>query len=376
MLRGIAEHERAHGAWQVFLDDNARAESDLEWVFRHHWDGIISRHTSPRLAQACVERGIPLVDLNDTPVFAGVPKIRPDNSNMGKLGAQHLLDTGCRNFAFSGFRTEGWARERRVGFVKALAEAGQACAVHEVDYPGELTPDWNRQQHTVLIEWLQTLTKGTAIMACNDLRALQLLAATYTLGLRVPEDLAVLGANNDATRCELAQPPLSSVAPNPAQAGRQAAELLSRLMGRAPETIPIDLRIEPAGVAVRASTNVLAVSDRGVAAAIAYIRDHACQGINVDEVLRHAAMSRAQIEKKFRKHLGRSPQAEIRRVQLQRIQQLLIETELPLKRIAELTGFEYMEYMATLFKRATGHTPGAYRRLHRPSTPPVSLPAA
>ena len=366
MLRGIAEYEREHGAWSVFLDDMAQAETDPEWLLGHSWDGVISRHTSPMLAQACVERGIPLVDLNDSPAFAGVSKIRPANASIGQLGAEHLLSAGFRSFAFSGFRNEGWARERRAGFTEALARAGQSCVVHEVEYPGGVSPDWDRQQQAVLAEWLSRLPKPTAVMACNDLRALQVLAAANSLSLRVPEEIAVLGANNDAVRCELANPSLSSVATNPAQAGRQAAELLAQFMAAHRATAAVDIRIEPAGVVGRCSTDAIAISDKGVAAAIVYIRAHACEGINVDQVLQHVAMSRAQIEKKFRKYLGRSPQKEIRRVQIHRIGQLLAETDLPLKRIAEMIEFDYMEYMSTVFKGATGYAPGAYRRLHRP----------
>jgi LacI family transcriptional regulator len=202
-------------------------------------------------------------------------------------------------------------------------------------------------------------------MTCHDMRALQVLAAANNAGLRVPEDVAILGVNNDTIRCELATPPLSSVATSPTVAGRKAAELLARIMA-GDETAKTEIRIEPDGVVVRRSSDMLAVPDKGVAAALRFIREHACDGINVDQVLPHAAMSRAQIEKKFREYLGRSPQAEIRRVQVLKIRQLLAETELPLKHIAELTGFEYMEYMSYVFKRAVGMSPGAYRRSVRP----------
>lgn len=137
--------------------------------------------------------------------------------------------------------------------------------------------------------------------------------------------------------------------------------MLARIMA-GDKSAESEVRIEPSGVVVRRSSDVLAVPDKGVAAALRFIRDHACEGINVDQVLPHAAMSRAQIEKKFREYLGRSPQAEIRRLQVLKIRQLLSDTELPLKHIAELTGFEYMEYMSYVFKRATGMSPGAYRR--------------
>jgi LacI family transcriptional regulator len=121
---------------------------------------------------------------------------------------------------------------------------------------------------------------------------------------------------------------------------------------------------------------VLAISDRATAAAVRYIATHACEGLTVEAVLPRAAASRSQLERKFRRFLGRSPQAEIRRVQISRIRQLLAETDLPLKRIAELTGFDYMEYMCVVFRRLTGETPGAFRRRRRPLNRPTSAESA
>ncbi len=118
----------------------------------------------------------------------------------------------------------------------------------------------------------------------------------------------------------------------------------------------------PVGVVTRQSTDILAMSDKNVAAAVSYIREHACQGISVDDVLKQVFASRSQLEKKFRRFIGRSPQAEIRRVQVSKIRQLLFETEFPLKKIAELAGFEHVEYMCVVFKRLTGESPGSYRK--------------
>jgi len=197
-------------------------------------------------------------------------------------------------------------------------------------------------------------------MACVDLHAQQLISAAHTAGLLVPEEVAVLGANNDTIRCELADPALSSVAPNAFQSGYRAAALLGDLLlGIKPKSY--DQRVEPLGVVTRHSTDVLAVEDRNVAAALSFIRERACYGITVNQVLEHAHASRSQMERKFRQCIGRSPQSEIRRVQLRKIRQLLLETDFPLKRIAELTGFEHMEYMCVLFKRMTGISPGSYR---------------
>jgi LacI family transcriptional regulator len=361
MLKGIAHYERTHRPWAAFLDDEARAEQDPLWLRSNKWDGVISRHTTPALVQTCTELGLPLIDLNDTPRFPGIPKIRPDNVALGHLGAEHFLERGYRHFGFSNFSDLGWASERRDGFVEALGLAGHHCDVLETDYPGDLTPFWDTRQIASLATWLKRLPKPVAVMACNDMRAIQIVSSARSAGLLVPEEVAVLGVNNDTIRCDMADPALSSVATNPFQSGYQAAEQLARWMAgeRNPD---LDSRIEPVGVVTRQSTDVLAMSDKNVAAALSYIRERACDGITVEQVLKQAFASRSQLEKKFRRYIGRSPQAEIRRVQVARIRQLLYETDFPLKKIADLAGFEHVEYMCVVFKRLTGESPGSYRK--------------
>ncbi len=361
MLKGIGHYERSHRPWAAFLDDEARAEYDPQWLRSKKWHGVISRHTTPALVENCARRGVPLVDLNDCPAFPGVPKIRPDNTVVGYQGAEHFMERGYRHFGFCGFADLPWAKERRSGFVEALQLAGHPCDVLEVEYPGDLTPFWDAKQITALSAWIKRLPKPVAIMACNDMRALQVVSAAQAASLLVPEEVAVLGANNDTIRCDLAYPPLSSVAANAFQSGYQAAELLAQMMaGEA--SGPVDRRIEPLGVVTRQSTDILAMGDKNVAAAVSFIREHACHGITVEQVLPQAFASRSQLEKKFRRYIGRSPQAEIRRVQVAKIRQLLFETDFPLKKIAELAGFEHVEYMCVVFKRLTGDSPGNYRK--------------
>ncbi len=361
MLKGIAHYERTHRSWAAFLDDEARAETDPSWLKEKRWDGVISRHTTPELARRCAAAGIPLVDLNDFPAIEGVPKIRPDNITIGHLAAEHFLERGYQHFGFCGFLGVEWSHERRDGFVEALSLAGYACDVLDVENPDWVTPFWDEKQSATIAEWLLRLPKPAAVFSCNDMRAFQVISAAQAAGLLVPEEVAVLGANNDTIRCELSNPPLSSIATNAFQSGYKAAEQLERLMsGDKPEAL--SLRIEPVGVVTRQSTDVLAMTDKNVAAALSYIRTHACDGITVEQVLKQAFASRSQLEKKFRRYIGRSPQAEIRRVQVARIRQLLFETNFPLKRIAELAGFEHVEYMCVVFKRITGESPGAYRK--------------
>jgi LacI family transcriptional regulator len=364
MLKGIALYSRSHRAWQAFLDDEARAETDPRWLRSKPWNGVISRHTTPQMVRECAELGIPLVDLSDAEPYPSVPKFRPDNFALGHLGAEHFLERGFRHLAFAGFHNCAWACERRDGFLEAAGLQGRDVTIMDVEYPGDLTPIWDEEQVTVLSTWLQSLPKPVGVMACNDLRALQVMAAARKADLLVPEQVAVLGANNDAIRCELSYPPLSSVATDPFQSGHLAATALDQLM-RGGKLEHTNVRVDPRGVVTRHSTDVLAVDDRNVAAALSYIREHACDGITVEEVLKRAAASRSQLEKKFRRYLGRSPQAEIRRVQIERIRRLLVETDYPLKKIAELTGFDHVEYMSVVFKRITRMTPGEFRRRHQ-----------
>jgi LacI family transcriptional regulator len=364
MLQGIVQHERSHRQWATFLDDEALAAKDPDFLRGEKWHGVISRHTTPALVRNCAQLGIPLVDLNDSPPFPGVPKLRPNNTAIGHLGAEHFLERGFRHFAFCGFGNEGWSRERRDGFIEALRLAGHACDVFDVEYPGVITPDWNAAQTKLLAAWLRHLPRPCAIMACVDVRAFQVIAAAQQAGLHVPEEIALLGVNNDVMRCELSHPSLSSVALNAHQSGYQAAEVLDRLL-RGERIADFDLRVDPIGVVTRLSTDILAVGDRNVAAALSFIREHACRGVSVDEVVAHASASRSQLEKKFRRFIGRSPQAEIRRVQLARVKELLSESDLPLKSIAGLTGFEHIEYLSVVFKRMTGESPGHYRKRTR-----------
>ncbi|HEY4301592.1 MAG TPA: DNA-binding transcriptional regulator [Candidatus Didemnitutus sp.] len=364
MLKGVAHYERTHQRWEAFLDDEARAEGNPRWVRSKKWSGVISRHTTPSLVQTCQQLKLPLIDLNDCPVFPGVPKIRPENAGVGHYGAEHFVERGYRHYGFCGFSNADWSCDRRDGFVEALGLAGHKCNVLDVEYPGDLTPFWDTQQTDTISAWLTQLAKPVAIMACNDMRALQVISAAQANGFLVPEEVAVLGANNDSIRCELCYPPLSSVATNAFQSGYRAAEMLEQIIA-GQKLIDVDRRIEPLGVVTRPSSDMLAIDDKNVATALSFIRERACQGITVEEVLKHAFASRSQLEKKFRRHLGRSPQAEIRRVQVAKIRQLLLETDYPLKGIAELAGFEHVEYMCVVFKRLTGDSPGGYRKKNK-----------
>jgi LacI family transcriptional regulator len=227
-------------------------------------------------------------------------------------------------------------------------------------------------------KWLADLPKPIGVMACNDARALHLLDACHQAGILVPEEVAVVGVDNEEIFCELCNPALSSVAPDPERIGYQAAELLEQLMSG--QSAPRQrILIEPVRVVTRRSSDTLAIKDRTVAAAIRFINEQALHGCTVTDVATYVRASRSFLERRFRQHLKRSPQAEIRRVQGSRVKQLLADTDFTLEKISELSGFEHPEYMSVVFKRSFGQTPGQYRKQMRTSIQNSlipSLPAA
>ena len=212
-----------------------------------------------------------------------------------------------------------------------------------------------------LAKWLAGLPKPVGIMACYDIKAQQVLDVCRELDLAVPEQVAVIGADNDHLLCNLSDPPLSSVIPNSRRAGYEAARLLDQMMfGEKVDNNAVLVR--PLGIETRQSTDTLAIEDAEIAEALRFIRRHASSGINVGDVLKAVPLSRRVLESRFRKLLGRTPHEEIVRQRIGRVQQLLSETELSLREIADRTGFEHAEYLSVAFKQATGQTPTQFRK--------------
>lgn len=365
ILRSLAKFKRYHTHWHVFVDDQARCVRNPELLVGQDWDGIICKESSDLFYEKVHELGISCVDMSDDILrHEDCPKIRPNNPAIGHVCAEHFIEKGFRHFGFCGFSNEIWSGERRDGFIEGLGLASRTCTVFETEYPGVSLPSWEFAQEEEMEKWLATLPKPVAIMACNDMRAVHVVNACIKAKLKIPEEVAILGTNNDSVRCELSTPSISSVPVDVSEYARRAGELLDAMLENQPLNIPAtgEILIDPLDVVTRRSTSILAVEDQSVAAALHLIRENACTGISVDEVARRVHISRSLLEKRFRVHVGRSPQVEIRHAQVFKIKELLVETEYSLARVAEMTGFEHPEYMSVVFKRLTDTTPSSYRR--------------
>jgi LacI family transcriptional regulator len=365
LLVGVAQYVRIHGPWSIDFEEGDPCEVVPEWFRRWRGDGVIARAKTPALAEVVVRKGVPVVDLYGGLPDLKMPRIRSDELAVGHLAAQHLLDRGFSQFAFCGHNGTDWSDGRRNGFEQLVAEAGFPCQIFQNPLPRSNNPGGEYEQHGLKYEhqlsrWLAALPKPVGLMACNDSRARQVLTCCRTLELKVPDEVAVIGVDKDEVLCELSDIPLSSVILNTERIGFEAAVLLNRMMaGERPLTGTI--AIAPKGIATRRSTEVLAVEDRHIAAALGMIREQACEGLDVPALVKALPISRSSLERRFAQLLGRSPNAEILRVKLDRTKQLLRESDLPLMAIAEKTGFQNQEYLSRVFKKKFGFTPGQFR---------------
>jgi LacI family transcriptional regulator len=358
---GITRYLRASPPWLIDLDLGEFDAPVPSWLKRWRGDGVICRALTPAFLRWLAKANIPVVNLNDAEKNGhGLPWIRSDDHAIGRLAAEHLLERGFRQFAFCGFVAQGWSVRRREGFTAALSGRAKFCGAYEVAWRSHPYSYLWEPEKGAICRWLAELHRPLALLACSDLLGQQVLDACRRIGLAVPEEMAVLGVDDDALLCELCQPALSSVRPDAERIGYEAAALLDRLMAGDPPP-PAEQLVSPLDIITRRSTDVLAIDDPFIAAAARYIRENACRGATIREVLRQVPISRTVLEQKFRRYLGHSPKSEIQKVQLKRVQQLLAGTDLPLDRIAGLAGYKHPEYMSVAFKRLMGQTPGQYR---------------
>jgi LacI family transcriptional regulator len=362
LLRGIADYVETIGRWSLYIDPHSAGRYGKGWLRDWRGDGILAFIETSALADRFLRSGIPTVELFGHRLDLRLPQVGNDDDAIGRLAAGHLLERQFRRFAYSGYPREGWSERRFRGFAGAVQRTGFSCARFDSERRPPTPAAWERVQQE-LTAWLRDLARPVGLMACSDRHAQRVLDACRRAGIAVPEEIAVVGVDNDEETCRLSDPPLSSVIDDPRRVGFEAARLLDRLMaGKARPGSGKPVLVPPLGVATRHSTDVTAVEDRLVAEAMRAIRQGACEGLKVMDLTRACHVSRSVLYRRFQAALCRTPHDEILRVRLDRVKGLLAQTELTLEEIAGLAGFEHSEYLSVAFKRETGLTPGAYRR--------------
>jgi LacI family transcriptional regulator len=357
MIRGVSAYAGSHTRWRLRIDPTppGRAKTTRS-------DGVIvsagSRKNLDRLRPASGR----IVHVCEALEGPPVPTVLPDDEAVGRLAAKHFLDQGFRRFAFySAYpATYSWVAPRRRGFTEALKAAGFDC---ETFRPPRGAAGRRREGgfESALRKWLSGLAKPIALFAANDLSAHQVAEACLDLGLSVPEEVAILGVDNDVLLCESATPPLSSVDPGFQRVGFEAARLMDRLLaGEAAPEEPIVL--EPVGIVTRRSSEAIPIEDRGFVRALVLLRQRACEPVSVDMVVREARISRRRLEQRCREVLGRTPHDEIVRVQMEKAQRLLAESRMKVDQVGRQCGYAYAQNFCATFRKKMGMTPASYRR--------------
>jgi len=351
-------------------------ESSNRWIFRlwpwdcprpHHraWipDGLLILPYDEghlRRLWSFVGRRIPTVSLTNNWLEEGVAVVCPDDEAIGRMAAEYLLSLGLRSFACYGYPIPGYSLNRQEVFERFLATKGFRCDRFRWPInPPELVHEDRPDPH--LMAWVQSLPKPVGLFAVTDQLGWELTEVCHLAGLPIPDQVAVIGVDNDEMLCELAWPPLTSVIVNSMRIGYEAAALLDRMMsGDPPPEKPV--LIAPLGVAARQSTNLLAVEDVGVAKALRFIRSHLGDNILVRDVVKASAVSRRSLERRFKEVLGRSIRQEIHRARIEEACRLLATTHRKVQQISEILGFSYPQRFYLAFRKVTGVSPAQWRR--------------
>ncbi|HUO09694.1 MAG TPA: DNA-binding transcriptional regulator [Phycisphaerae bacterium] len=360
VFRGFLQFANTRQDWSVH-EDLRRAPRGAEDC--PVCDGLLVAGANADTIESLRRRARVVVGCSESSLIDASPLVCADDQQVGEIVAEHLLACAFRNFAYYGDLRIG--RARLHGFERRLAAADFHCHIA----PPALFENRDDRPHPwaeELARWIDTLPKPVGIFAWNDVEARELAIACKDASIPIPDQVAIIGVNNDELLCESAWPPLSSLSIDFVRVGYVAAQLLERLL--AGENIPEEERkicVRPGGVIRRQSTDVLAVDDPDIARAVAIIREHACGPFTVKDLLREIPLIRRTLERRFIEKLGRTPYEEITRVRMEMAQTLLRETNETLPRIAQRCGFCAPQALNYMFRKATGQTPAAYRRLYR-----------
>lgn len=363
VLRGVHAFAEKQGNW-AFTFSPEQFGGSIAGLRRWSGDGVLATITTPREAQVAREIGIPVLNLSGVLREAGLPRVMVDQEAMGRLAAEHLRHCGFRHFGYFGPRRIWSGVQRKQGFIGRIRTWGESCSILETpSSPGSHRPA--REWLESLDRWLSEQPLPVGILASIDLRGAMIIDACARLGLRVPDDVGVVGIDNNEVICELCRVPLSSVSRSDFEVGYRAASLLHRMItGKSHPTS--DVLIPPDGIVQRRSTKIVAVDHPEIAAAVRYLQEHVREPFGIERLVQVVGRSRRWLTEHFRASLGCTPYEYICRVRVQEAQRLL-ETEptLRLHEVAERCGFSETRNLRHVFERLTGTSPARHRRTLR-----------
>ena len=354
LIRGILQYANAATSWILYNEPRGFSD-ELPSLSGRNFDGIIMRDTKGNMP--LLKLGIPtVVSIRYEKQIDNVPNIISDSEKIGKLAAEYLTSKGFENFAFCGFDNMPWSLEREKVFRNAIN--GKTYVFQK----NNKQADYN-QQLKEMAQWLKSLPKPIGLMACNDVRGANVIEACKLANIKIPQEISILGVNDDDMICEMTSPPLSSISLDIARGGYEAARTLDIMMREGIDNIS-NIIIKPKDVVTRSSTNILTIDDPDVARALYFISENSRQNIQVTDVADHVGINRRSLERRFRKILDKSVYDEIKRLRIETMSKMLTETDIPISEIAYKMGFNDANHIARYFKLEKGISPLDYRKSH------------
>ena len=365
LLCGIGKYSRLHGPWvfyrepQFYFKRSGSREMMLSNLKKWNANGVIARVPDIEKTKEIVSLGLPtVVSVHFNDIVPNLPNIVTDDKKIGQMVAEHLLERGFKNFAFYGGEETFFCRGRRESFCKAISQAGFFVQIYRGSKKGGEKVE---NELSALAKWLDGLPKPIGVMACTDDDSQRIAEECKMAGIHVPEEVAVIGVDNDTLVCALSDPLLSSVALNTERAGYEAAELLDKMM-KGEKSAVKTIIVHPLHIVTRQSSDILAIEDKEVAEAVRFIREHSRQPIQVSDVVEDVPLSRRVLEQRFRRVLGRSILDEIKRVRIEQIRRLLVETNMSVSDIAATLGYSSVDHIARYFREEMKMSPLMYRK--------------
>jgi len=364
VLVAIARRVQTHTDWSFSV------ESGLHGAASWQGDGLLADCDDPQVVRTVREHQIPIVAIgggSDSQAMQ-VTHLQSNHTRIAELALEHLLERGFQNFAFYGTTLSGmnpWSQERANAFQEAVRQADFPCSSY---FDSQPTLPQKKNTPRKLVHWLGAQETPLGIMACDDTHARQVARACRQIGLRVPEDVAVIGVDNDPITCEFSSPSLSSVILDVERLADEAVKRLARLMEGEAASDEVQL-LDPLGIATRRSTEGIAIIDPLVQQAVRFIRSQLHEQLKVHDVMQNVSESRSSLDNRFKQSLGRTVHEEIDRLRINRAQELIDDTDLPLKLIARKAGYGTVQYMTTIFRNKLEKTPAELREIaSRPTT--------
>lgn len=365
ILRGFKRYIETHQIehWTVLFEDRNLNSQVPGWLASWNGDALVSRCQSTLLQRHAHRNGIAFIELCDRRNQNASTTVVSDDEAIGRIAGEHLNECGLSNFAFCGFHDEQWSSLREKGFANYVSQVKNSRYFSTRTHWFLNDMDRREKENETLSKWLKNLPKPIGIMACNDACGKQLVDCCRVASIAIPDEVALIGVDNDELVCSFCLPPLTSAIPNAEAVGFQSAKLVDELLGSPePSERRNILKIPPIGVFPRQSSDIIAVDDHRLRTALRFIRSNACKGLTVSQIAKEMQISRSTLERLLREGIGRSPQKEIRRVQIRKVCSLLASTQLTIEKVAHRSGFEDPAYMHSVFRKAMHMTPGHYRK--------------